>query len=183
MTKPIHYSEYVGDVCRTACFTGHRPQNMPFNIDDPVCYGYLFDNIYEQVYNAYQMGFRIFMTGMAYGIDLIAGEAVLKLKETYPRASLVCAIPHIPDFKNATYKKLLEGASQIVYFFDKHTQGEYHLRNRFMVDESSLLIAYLKSSTAEGGSYYTYKYAVQKQNDIIRVDLDRMADEIRAIRN
>ena len=40
-------------------------------------------------------------------------------------------------------------------------------RDRFMVDNSSVCISYLYKST--GGAYYTTKYAVEKEIEIIYV--------------
>ena len=40
-------------------------------------------------------------------------------------------------------------------------------RNRFMVDNSSILLAYLRED--RGGTYNTVKYAEKKQKQIIRI--------------
>ena len=78
----------------TCCFTGHRPQNLPFgfNEDDPRCLELKkkLQNIIEKLYEA---GVRHFITGMAIGVDMYAAEIVIELRKTHPDITLESAIP------------------------------------------------------------------------------------------
>ena len=59
----------------TCCFTGHRPQKLHQEAEE------VREGLEKAVKQAYEEGYRFFITGMAMGVDLWAGEAVLKLKE------------------------------------------------------------------------------------------------------
>lgn len=71
---------------QSCCFTGHRPQSLPFrfNENDERCIDLkrrLKDAIIDMIT---QNGVTHFISGMAIGVDMYAAEIVLELKETYP---------------------------------------------------------------------------------------------------
>ena len=61
---------------KTCCFTGHRPDKLPWgeNERDPRCVR-LKQSIAQAVEDAYTAGIRHFITGMARGCDLYCAEA------------------------------------------------------------------------------------------------------------
>lgn len=72
---------------RSCCFTGHRPNSLPFgyNEHEESCVKLktiLTDTIEKQIT---ENGVTHFISGMAMGVDIFAAEAVLKLKEKYPQ--------------------------------------------------------------------------------------------------
>ena len=66
----------------TVAFTGHRTY----------C-GEAEKPLQELLQMLYEQGFRRFLTGMAWGFDLAAGEAVMRLKEQHDDIELVAAVP------------------------------------------------------------------------------------------
>ncbi len=181
-----HISEYTGDRATTVCFTGHRPEGIPFDISDGDNYRFLLNAIYSRVYEQYLLGMRTFITGMAYGVDLMAGEAVMMLKERYSDVKLICAIPQIdPAAKDPLvssdplYRKVVSRAEAAYYCFEKYTRNQYDVRNRFMVDNSAVLIAVLSDSKGKGGSYNTYKYALKQGVTAVKLELDALNEELR----
>ena len=50
----------------------------------------------KEIENAYNMGYRYFLCGMAMGFDLMAAEAALSLKSRLKELKLIAVIPH-PD--------------------------------------------------------------------------------------
>ena len=50
----------------------------------------------KEIENAYNMGYRYFLCGMAMGFDLMAAEAALSLKSKLKELKLIAVIPH-PD--------------------------------------------------------------------------------------
>ena len=70
---------------RTCCFTGHRPEKLPWGWDeeDPRCRR-LKEKLRDAVETAYEEGMRHFICGMARGCDFYFAEAVLDLRRPPP---------------------------------------------------------------------------------------------------
>ena len=66
-----------------------------------------------------------------------------------------------------TYLNLIEKADKIKYVSDEYFDGCMQKRNRYMVDNSSILIAYLYSNM--GGTKYTVNYAEKNGKNIIYI--------------
>ena len=66
----------------TCCFTGHRPEKLPWREDegDPRCLE-LKARLAGAVEAAYEKGMRHFLCGMARGADFYCCEAALALRE------------------------------------------------------------------------------------------------------
>ena len=177
-------SELLNDPKTTACFTGHRPEGIPFDIKfSDVNRGIVFSSIYLEIYEAYHRGYRTFITGMADGIDLLAGEAVEKLRDVYMNVRLVAVLPfknqsgHYDDhYSTFRFTNLLHSANEVISISDDYYTGCFYARNRYMVDNSSLLIAAV--ATREGGSAYTVDYAKSKGIDIKTVNLKALKKEL-----
>ena len=71
-------------VQQTCCFTGHRPEGLPFKTDEthPDCVK-LKERLRQEIERLItEEGVRHFISGMAAGTGLIAAELVLELKKT-----------------------------------------------------------------------------------------------------
>lgn len=155
----------------TACFTGKRPQNLPwgYNEDDLRCM-ILKDKLKQTIERAVQNGYTHFISGMALGVDTWAAILVLELKKQHPDISLEAAIP----CKNQAlkwnrrdreqYNSLLAKCDKVTYISESYTPYCMIERNMYMVDNSSLLIAVYDNSG--GGSGNTLKYAERRGIDI-----------------
>ncbi len=150
----------------TVCFTGHRLLSKEeLALIDEKLFGIL-EELYED-------GFRHFITGGAIGFDTIAAEAVLKLKEKKGDATLHIAIP-CPNQTELWHKKEKEKYFEILEKADSHEticehyfNGCMQIRNRYMVDNSSALVAFYRGT--KGGTGSTYKYASKKLPLIINL--------------
>ena len=155
----------------TACFTGYRPQKLPWGREEESadCLR-LKAALYEQVLLAYGFGYRAFISGMAPGVDLYAAEAVLKLKQTHEDASLYCALPYPtfcargPEGLRRRYERALLGAAGVKVCAEEYHAGAMMARNAYMVNESSLLIAVYDGKP--GGTQNTVRYAKERGLDI-----------------
>ena len=78
----------------TCCFTGHRPDRLPWGADeeDPRCLA-LKARLADALEEEYRAGTRHFICGMARGADLYFAEAVLALRARLPGVTLECARP------------------------------------------------------------------------------------------
>ncbi len=153
------------------CFTGKRPQSMPWggNENDPRCVA-LKAQLAQAVEQAVQEGYTYFITGMALGVDLWAGEAVVRLKGRYPNLFLEAAIPCETQASSWTQHQQ-QRYYQLLFCCDKKTmcsracsKASYLARNRYMVDAAQKVIAVYDGSG--GGTGYTIRYARSKGRDV-----------------
>ena len=150
------------NINKTCCFTGHRILSNDFNIDK-----------LEEVINIMlKREFKTFLVGMAIGFDFKCFEILLSKKQKY-NIDIIACIPckeQSKFYKNKdkeTYEEFLKKADKIVCFSDEYFNGCMQVRNRFMVDNSSVLIAHCKYF--KGGAVYTLNYAKKKNKEIINV--------------
>jgi len=133
---------------RTCCFTGHRPEKLPWGTDegDPRC-RMLKKKLYDAVEAAYGEGMRHFICGMARGCDFYFAEAVLALRAERGDVSLEAAVPcptqadSWPEEDRQRWRALLALCDQETLVQEHYTRGCMLRRNRYMVDHSALVIA------------------------------------------
>lgn len=154
------------EVYSSCCFTGHR--NLPQEKADAIqC------TLESLILELCKNGCREFISGGAIGFDTMAAEAVLKIKKTFPEIVLIMALPcrdqHIKWRKvdRLRYEKLLSRADKIVYMAESYVTGCMHLRNKYMVNNSLLCIAYLENKG--GGTEYTVKYAYDNGRKVVNI--------------
>ena len=70
------------------CFTGHRPEKLNCPEDQVKAM------LETAVRQAIGDGFTTFITGMARGVDIWAGQVVLKMRAQNPAIKLVAASPY-----------------------------------------------------------------------------------------
>ena len=141
---------------RTACFTGHR--TIPFLQRRKI-----EKSTEEALIEAIKQGYRFFGAGGALGFDTLAAQTVLRLKKTYPKIKLILVLPCLSQTRGwrsediAEYERIKAAADKVVYTSQEYTRDCMFKRNRHLVDNSSLCIAYLMENT--GGTAYTVDYA------------------------
>ena len=149
----------------TCCFTGHRTLYKPENE--------ISAELDKLLYKMYERGFRRFCCGGAVGFDTLAEKAVLRLREKHDDVTLSLILPCREQTKKwkaadvAVYEEILTLADEIIYTSEHFTPFCMHVRNRRLVDESSVCIAYLV--TDSGGTASTVKYAEQQKIEIIKL--------------
>ena len=161
---------------KTCAFTGHRPQNLPFgmNENDERCVK-LKEELKEQIINLIEAeNVTHFITGMALGVDLYAAEIVLDLKARYPSITLESAIPcetQAVKWSMAQRERYYDIAAQC----DKETMLQSHYspdcmdkRNHYMVDHADVLIAVWDGSPSGTGK--TVRYAHQQGKSVITIN-------------
>lgn len=148
---------------QTACFTGHRK-----NVDAEGIF-----MMKKAVDFALAIGIKTFLCGMAVGFDSIAFDYVLNKKKEYKDISLVACVPckgqekYFPEREQKAYQKRLTQADLVLTLSEKYYSGCMHARNRFMVDHSFCVIAYLREYG--GGTGYTVNYAKEQGRNIINI--------------
>ena len=143
----------------TCCFSGHR---IIAREDAPA----LHDDLRSILKTFIEGGITRFIAGGAIGFDTLAAKEVLALRRIYPDVWLHLVLPCRDQAKRWTtvqkqeYEKILAAADSHEFLFDSYVQGCMQIRNRAMVDQSNVLIAYYKNRP--GGTRQTVAYAHEK---------------------
>jgi len=139
------------------CFTGHRPEKLtvPENV--------VVVQLEKEIRQAIADGFTTFISGMALGVDIWAAEIVLRLKTEFPDIQLICASPYegferrwSADWQSR-YNSILERADLVSFICQHYSRGCFQIRNEWMVDRSSRVIAVFNGG--KGGTKNTIDYA------------------------
>lgn len=144
---------------RTACFTGHRA--IPL-----LQRGKIEKQTEDELIEAIEKGYQFFATGGALGYDTLAAQTVLRLKKSYSHIKLILVLPCLSQTRGwkpediAEYERIKAAADEVVYTAQKYSRDCMFKRNRHLVDNSSLCIAYLTRNS--GGTAYTVNYAKSK---------------------
>lgn len=154
--------------CHRCCFTGHRPEKL--NRPERV----LKAALRREIVHAVQDGFTVFITGMARGIDLWAAEIVLDLRKQNSSIKLICAIPYegfetrwSADWKQL-YRYVQEEADLVRIICKGYHSGVYQIRNEWMVNHSSRVIAVFNGQPS--GTKNTIDYAHRQGVPVIQIE-------------
>lgn len=160
---------------KTCCFTGLRPQKLPFAENDAECVK-LKNALYAKIrFLVEKRGVLHFISGMARGVDTFAAEAVLAVRDEFPSVELEAAVPCADQarlWKPADRERYLGiiGCCDVkTVLEERYTAGCMQRRNRYMVDNSDILIAVWDGSP--GGTCSTVRYAEKRGKEILRIDL------------
>lgn len=160
----------------TCCFTGHRPDKLPWGLDEnsAECRK-LRIQIAIQLEALHSAGIAHFISGMALGCDLLFAEAVLAMREEYDDVTLEAAIPcdsqanSWPEEQKELYNAILSSCDTVTFVQHQYTPGCMLRRNRYMVDNSSVLLACFNGSS--GGTMNTLLYARRRGVKTIIIDI------------
>ena len=144
----------------TLSFTGHRPEKIEgYNANPQEVEARVREALAEATKMFYRHGYRRFMTGMADGVDLWAADEILRAVERgeMAEAEIVAVVPfkghHRTTHNPELYERVLSEASEVVYVCESYHHNCYTLRNDYLVDNASALVAYCEGTP--GGTRYT----------------------------
>ena len=142
---------------RRCCFIGHRPQKLTRPVDD------IKVDLENEILGTIKDGYTTFITGMAYGTDIWAGNIVVRLKDRFPELKLIAAVP-FPGFADKwtdewqqKFEKLLKAADFVKIVNKEYSKDAFQARNEWMVNHSSRVIAVYDGKA--GGTRNTIQYA------------------------
>ena len=102
-----------------------------------------------------------FLCGMARGVDQIGALAAIAEK-----IKLHCYFPYKHKLSDME-QFLVDKADEVIWCEDKYSGPDcYFKRDRRMVDDCDLLLV-VWDGIKSGGTYYTYKYAVEQGKDVV----------------
>jgi len=159
----------------TVCFTGHRPQTITYLWDETSQQSLeLKSKIKKAIIHLIEnKDVKHFISGMALGVDMIAAEIVLELKDEYPEITLECAIPCETQASKWSekyryrYFKIVEMSDKETLLQTHYTADCMHKRNRYMVDNSDYVIAVWDGSPSGTGK--TVVYAKENNKTILQI--------------
>lgn len=143
-----------------AAFTGHR------NIAHAQ-YPQIKGQLKIAIYNSYLQSIRKFYCGCAVGFDLLAAEAVLEMKGQLHDITLSAVVPYrnqcewFSSSARQRYHDVLEKADDVMILGEEYHARCFLERNDYMVERSSLLIAYFYGNH-KGGTFYTCHKAASR---------------------
>ena len=152
----------------TACFTGHRAIRKKDTLTLP-------ETLRVTVKGLIQAGYTRFLTGGARGFDTLAAMTVLRCQAEHPEIKLILVLPFPNQYERETgwteaeiaeYQAMKEAAAEVICLRQSYGRGCYHERNRFLVDSSSVCVAY--QCRPSGGTAYTVRYAIEQGLQIIQ---------------
>lgn len=163
------------NVEKTACFTGHRPQSIPYLWDEQSKESLkLKDEIEKAIIHLIENENVIhFISGMAIGVDMISAELVLELKAQYPNITLECALPcetqaarWSEKYRNRYFTDI-EQSDKETLLQTHYTNDCMMKRNKYMVDKSDFVIAVWNGDASGTGN--TVRYAKENSKTIIQI--------------
>lgn len=164
-------------ICRKACHQWLRKHSVAFSGHRRVSGRgkTLSDDLQVILHTLYKAGHRFFYTGGAVGFDLLAARAVLEFRRTHPDIVLIVAVPFrnqdskFPMQDKKVYEAILGEADFVVLLSESYYDGCYLARNDFMLENSSVLVAYWDGKTTGGTSYTCRKAMKNKTMSVVNV--------------
>ncbi|WP_165044926.1 SLOG family protein [Dysgonomonas sp. ZJ709] len=151
---------------KTIAFTGH--QKITENPED------LSDTLHALIIDFYLKGYRIFLSGVSEGFDLLAAEEVIKLKESYPEIRLHCIIPfrgqaqRFYDSDKERYESVLSATDRIECLSEFYYEACFFRRNDYLVNNASQMIVYY-DEWSKGDVSYTVNHAQERGIPVINL--------------
>ena len=156
------------EIFNCCCFTGHRENKLHRTEKEVV------EDLNREITRAIDEGYTTFICGMAYGVDIWAGEIVVKKRFWNRKIRLIAAVP-FEGFDSrwneqwkSRYRKLLKKADEVYYICEGYASFAYQRRNEWMVDRSSRVIAVYNGES--GGTRNTIDYAKKKNVPVVFIE-------------
>lgn len=148
------------DINKTCSFTGHR--NLYNDFDR--------NKLKEIIKEVIKDGFNTFLVGMAVGYDTVCFQILEELREENDIKIIACIPCENQSLKFSVkqkeeYERMVNSADEKIILSKTYTRFCMLKRNEFMVNNSSVVVAYLREN--KGGTFYTVNYAKRKNKKIV----------------
>ena len=161
---------------KVCAFTGHRPRSFPWKYNEaaPDCV-LLKEVLAEQIKALADRGVTDWLSGMAQGVDLWYAQIVLDLRKENPALKLHCILPcegqesKWSASAQELYRSILAQANEVIYVGQEYSRDCMLVRNRYLVEHSSILLAVYNGSF-RSGTGATVRYARRLNREIIMID-------------
>lgn len=144
----------------SAAFTGHRTLSYYIAADIRI-------KLRNLISEWHKKGITNYYCGMAWGFDLLAAECVFLAKREFPDITLTAVIPYREQYgmwdeaNRKRYHAILQQVDVKIILSEKYYNGCLLVRNDFMLNHASQLVAFYNGQQY-GGTFYTCNKAKQK---------------------
>lgn len=143
---------------KTLCITGHR--NLQQDKIESV-----MNDLWREVLRAIADGYRCFLSGWADGADMMFAEIIAEIKQSEKDIiiTLEAALPYRGwERRNA---ELLAKCDKVMVCSEDYSPACFMARNRYLVDNSSCVIA-VYDGRGRGGTWNTLQYAKEQGKEV-----------------
>ena len=158
----------------TVAFSGYRPEKFPFMLEEGNDqFLKLCNDIENVLLGLLEQGYRTYLCGMARGFDFLCGKILLDIVSQNENldAKLIAVLPFkqqgFSGCWGELHNRLRAEARQEIVISQEYSKQSFHLRNRFMVENSSCLVCYWDGQ--EGGTASTVRMATKSGHAIFNV--------------
>ncbi|MBO5045364.1 MAG: DUF1273 family protein [Clostridia bacterium] len=144
---------------KRCALTGHREIEKNFD----------FNRLHDALEDLIESGVEEFYCGMARGFDLIALRMLVEFKQQ-KKIRLIACIPFdgqervFEERDQKEYQTLLTWCDERKIICEHYNSGCFLKRNRYMVENSDVVLAYLRKKG--GGTFYTVEYARKLKKEL-----------------
>ena len=152
---------------KSIAFTGHRIIPLVRQEDVRV-------RLIAAVAFACKSGITHFYCGMALGVDLMAAEVVLSLKDKFPDIRLIAVVPFSGQSnrwafsEQERYHRILAKTDKVVVLSENYFRECLLRRNDYMLSHSCGVIAYYDGKP-KGGTFYTVRKAERMKMEVVNI--------------
>ena len=111
--------------------------------------------LYCEILTANMNEFEVFITGLDRGVDMMAANEVLSLREKASEVKLICAVPYEgfertwPERDRREYERIISEADEVIYMGEEYVPGCYQECRRWRLEHASRIID-IRDGSAEG---------------------------------
>jgi len=173
---------------KAVCFSGHRPEKLPGKgIADRSETLFIKELLRTKIEQSIREGYTRFYSGVARGIDLWAALAVLDFKKVCPEIELICVKPvenqgyNFPESDRILYDSVIKRSDSVICTSAEYSKSCYAVRNRYMVDHSDKLIAFVnsyRSGTGQTINYARRKGIITDVTDLSDIDFSMKYEQL-----
>lgn len=170
------FNQFTIDREKTCCFTGHRPPSIGgYNLNNPTAND-VRERLRKAIDYALINGYTTFISGMALGVDTIAAEEILSLRNEFSYIKLIAAIPcsgqsRVWNRESASHYDAILASANVIHNCTNqpYTPECMQIRNRWMVDNSSMVIAVWDGKPGGTANCINYAKSRNPRPEILRI--------------
>ena len=146
---------------KVCAITGRR--NIPTEYK-----AYVYHKLMLEILDACQSEPCTFLCGFANGVDIMAAEYILSLKEKGFDVKLIAYLPYKDRKDSKRISENLEMCDDVIVCSDYYFKGCFIRRDKVMVDSADMLIA-VTDGKDTGGTAYTIKCAEKRGIPVVKI--------------